>query len=414
MPRHTRPTAFATLLLLMTPPARAATLTLPQALAIADQSHPLLNAGTAEIEAALAGIATAKAYPNPEAGAMAGRQTFRTPGNVSGFVQSYTFNQPLEVGGLRPSRILLAERGRESSEAAQAGTRLWVLSGVRRTFYQVLRKKGEIVILGESLRLVEDFRNRIQVLVDVGEIGRLELIRAEAEVATARTATNSAALQQVAALAQLRAAVGSSLDANLDLEGALDPPVALPPLEELRQQALDRHPALALMRAEVRRSESRVAYEIAQRRPQPSVQVQVDYPPDVPIYRAGIAIPLPFWNRREGPIAEAAARQRQAQSFERNRRNEILAGLESAYERYMVATQQLAAFEQGLLREAEEAVRAAEAAFRLGERGILEVLDAQRVLRSVRIDLLNAQYDRQAALVDLDELRAVELRKVTP
>ncbi len=414
MPRHTRPTAFATLLLLMTPPARAATLTLPQALAIADQSHPLLNAGTAEIEAALAGITTAKAYPNPEAGAMAGRQTFRTPGNVSGFVQSYTFNQPLEVGGLRPSRILLAERGRESSEAAQAGTRLWVLSGVRRTFYQVLRKKGEIVILGESLRLVEDFRNRIQVLVDVGEIGRLELIRAEAEVATARTATNSAALQQVAALAQLRAAVGSSLDANLDLEGALDPPVALPPLEELRQQALDRHPALALMRAEVRRSESRVAYEIAQRRPQPSVQVQVDYPPDVPIYRAGIAIPLPFWNRREGPIAEAAARQRQAQSFERNRRNEILAGLESAYERYMVATQQLAAFEQGLLREAEEAVRAAEAAFRLGERGILEVLDAQRVLRSVRIDLLNAQYDRQAALVDLDELRAVELRKVTP
>jgi len=85
-----------------------------------------------------------------------------------------------------------------------------------------------------------------------------------------------------------------------------------------------------------------------------------------------------------------------------------------AYERYEVATSQLAAFEQGLLREAEAGLRAAETAYRLGERGILEVLDAQRILRTVRLDLLNAQFDRQAALVDLDELRAVNLREGKP
>ncbi|MEI9814343.1 MAG: TolC family protein [Acidobacteriota bacterium] len=93
---------------------------------------------------------------------------------------------------------------------------------------------------------------------------------------------------------------------------------------------------------------------------------------------------------------------------------EVLAALEGAYERYQLASQQLAAFEQGLFEEAEEAVRAAETAFQLGERGILEVLDAQRVLRAVRLDFLNAQYDRQAALIDLDELRAVELGRATP
>jgi cobalt-zinc-cadmium efflux system outer membrane protein len=76
-----------------------------------------------------------------------------------------------------------------------------------------------------------------------------------------------------------------------------------------------------------------------------------------------------------------------------------------------VATAQLGAFEQGLLREAEEGLRAAETAYRLGERGILEVLDAQRVLRTVRLDLLSAQFDRQLALVDLDEVRAKDLTK---
>jgi cobalt-zinc-cadmium efflux system outer membrane protein len=76
---------------------------------------------------------------------------------------------------------------------------------------------------------------------------------------------------------------------------------------------------------------------------------------------------------------------------------------------YEVANEQLAALEAGALRQAEAALAASEAAFRFGERGILEVLDAQRVLRAVRSDYLNAQYDRQAALIELERLQAVEL-----
>ncbi|MBS0465774.1 MAG: TolC family protein, partial [Proteobacteria bacterium] len=45
-----------------------------------------------------------------------------------------------------------------------------------------------------------------------------------------------------------------------------------------------------------------------------------------------------------------------------------------------------------------------EAAYRFGERGILDVLDAQRVLRSVRADLLQARYELQAARIELDFL----------
>jgi cobalt-zinc-cadmium efflux system outer membrane protein len=121
-----------------------------------------------------------------------------------------------------------------------------------------------------------------------------------------------------------------------------------------------------------------------------------------------------LWNRREGPIAEAAAQVRAVTAQAQNRELEFVSGIESAYARYNLATQQLAAFEQGLFVEATEAVRAAEVAYRLGERGILEVLDAQRVLRTVRLDFLNAQYDRQAALIDLDELRARDLRRNIP
>lgn len=395
-------------------PMAGQTLTLDQILAMADEQHPRLRAMTAQMMAAQAGITTARAYPNPEAGAMAGRQTFRVPGNVSGLAQAYSFSQPLELGSLRPSRLALAQRAVESAEHAYRATRLEVLSGVRRAFHEALRRQSEITILEENLRLVDELRNRIAVRVKVGEAGRLEQIRAEAEVATARAAVNRARLQLLSALSQLRAAAGIETAQDLKISGSLDPPVKLGPIEEIRKESLERHPALALFASEVRAAEARVRLEESLRTPQPSIRTEIEYPPDVPIYRAGITIPLPFWNKREGPIAEAAARVRQARSLEQNRRVEHLAAVDGAYGRYQLATEQLAAYESGILAEAQEAVRAAETAYQLGERGVLEVLDAQRVLRTVRVDLLNAQFDRQAALIDLEELRGMEPRKVRP
>lgn len=405
---------LSTLQVALAQPQTSTTLTLQTALAMADENNPQLKASAAQIDAARAGIVGARAYPNPEFGIEAGAQTYRVPGNVSGFVSSYSFVQPLELGPLRASRVELASRGVSSSEVALSGTRLAVLSAVRRAFYQTLRKTREIAIQAENLRLVEDLRQRIQVRVEVGEAGRLELIRAEAEVATARSAANSARLQEITAMSMLRAAIGAPLAPSIVLDGELDGPVTLPPLDELRREVLDRNPAAMLARSEIRRAEARLAYETALRRPQPALTATVDRPPDTPTYRAGIAIPIPFWNRREGPIAEAVAQVRQANSLAQSQELALMASIEGAYGRYLLSSQQLAAFEQGVLREAQEALRAAEAAYHLGERGILEVLDAQRVLRTVRLDYLNAQFDREAALVDLDELRAVEIRRRQP
>ncbi len=74
------------------------TMTLVEAIRLADQSHPLLQAGLAMGDAARAAITTAKAYPNPEAAIGAGRQTVRIPGNVAGLVTTYTVIQAAGAG----------------------------------------------------------------------------------------------------------------------------------------------------------------------------------------------------------------------------------------------------------------------------------------------------------------------------
>ena len=63
-------------------------------------------------------------------------------------------------------------------------------------------------------------------------------------------------------------------------------------------------------------------------------------------------------------------------------------------------------YEGGIIREAESALRVAEAAFRLGERGFIEVLDTQRILRSARAELLQAYFEVQSAAAEIDRLRA--------
>jgi hypothetical protein len=124
----------------------AAPLTLPQALTLAEGFHPQLRAGVAQIEAAQASLITARAYPNPAIGGLARGQTYRVPDHASGPVYSFVFAQPLELGSLRPSRIALAERGRELpiNWANAASRKLSMLSGSCEPFVSIFSTRSSI------------------------------------------------------------------------------------------------------------------------------------------------------------------------------------------------------------------------------------------------------------------------------
>jgi cobalt-zinc-cadmium efflux system outer membrane protein len=384
------------------------TLTIDQALALADRYNARLRAGSAAIEGAQAGIATARSYANPTItfGSL-GRQQALMREAIPGVLHGLNFSQAVELPSVRSTRIRAAEIRQQTTKVALSETRLAVRGAVKQAFYDALRRKHEVELSQGNLDLLEDLKRRIQVQVEVGEAARLELTRAEAEVASARIGVQSAELRLSAAMSELYAAIGAPLG-RVELVGDPDSTEILPPLETLRDEMLARHPSLALAESQVRYAEANLSNERAQRLPQPSVWMDWFQQPEAAQYRFGITIPLPIWNRREGPIAEAQAAQRQASAVADNRRVELLAALERAYSMYHIATQQLEIFETGTLRQAAAAVEAAQAAFKYGERGIIEVLDAQRVLRAARLDYLNARFDRRQALIELEQLRAID------
>lgn len=86
------------------------------------------------------------------------------------------------------------------------------------------------------------------------------------------------------------------------------------------------------------------------------------------------------------------------------RRAELRQQVRLAWQSLEIATLRVQALSEGVVKDAEAALRVAQAAYQFGERGILDVLDAQRVLRSARADLLLARFQVQAASIELDTL----------
>jgi outer membrane protein, heavy metal efflux system len=384
-------------------------LTIDVVIARASTVSPRLLEAASQTQQIRSGVQTARAYTNPSAEVFQGRQYARpiqTPG-VPGLLQHYAVYQTVEIPSERRARIRAAELSAEASSFGQQGVTLSVVAEAKQAFYNALKRRQEIEQAQENLRLVEDLRRRVEAQVNVGEIGGLELTRTTAEQARAQFAVASARLQYQQSIAMLRAAIAASPDDPLDPQGAPEPRRDLPPLPELRDIVLATHPALQQAQKDSQAATASLDRQKQLRIPQPVAFGEFENQPDLRFWRVGATVPLPIFDRRRGPIAEAKATLARTDAVTRQRRLELTSSLERAYEQYQLADQQVISLQGGQLRAAERAVEGAQAAYRFGERGIVEVLDAQRVLQTVRGDLLDAQYARQSALVDLEELGAV-------
>jgi cobalt-zinc-cadmium efflux system outer membrane protein len=358
------------------------------------------------VERAQAGVQTARAYTNPIFEFIGGNQSARPVANpgVPGATLHYSASQLFEIPRERQKRIQASQLGLISNKYRAAGIQLSLHAYVKRTFYDVIRRKEQLANAESNLTLVEDLRRRVRLEVEVGEKGKLELTRAEAETARALAAVRSADIELANARAILKAAIGSPSEELFDAQGMLGDSVRIDPLSSLRQQVLANHPALSEINTLATRSRIVVDHERARRIPEPALYGEYERQPDITFYRFGVSVNVPLWDRRKGPIAEAQADVSRTEALARQRRLEITAALERAYDQYQISNQQVEGLQAGSLREAQAAVDAAQSAYRFGERGIVEVFDAQRVLQGVRGDLLDALYARQSALIDLEEL----------
>jgi outer membrane protein, heavy metal efflux system len=283
---------------------------------------------------------------------------------------------------------------------------LEVQAEVKQAFYEILRRQTEAGIAAHNQALLAQIQERVKLRVETGEAPRYELIKAEAELLNAVKNRERAEMRINEAESILRGLIGSGLPLDFDVEGALPELAALPPIEKLRLIALEVHPIIAFNQALLQQAEAQLQLERNLRYPQPTLRAEFERDPDLDQWRLGISLPLPLWNRRQGPIAEAIAELGRREATAEQQRLVLIRELENAYTYYQIAVRQEEAFETGLLREAEAALKVAETAYRQGARGILDYLDAQRTFQAVRQDYINTLFDKQAAYIEIERLLA--------
>lgn len=379
--------------------------TLERLEALALEGNPSLRAARQDRDIARSDVSTARAIPNPSVEYLTGPMRFR-PGidGVSGNSTSVGVTQPIDMPFIRSPRIAAAKAGQAATEA---GYRLyeteWIAS-LRRAYFDVLRRNAEQANADESLTLMKSVNDKVTLSVGQGETARFELIRTQAELLGVQKTAQAAALRVEQARVQLRQVVGPELPEDFAVTGQLSDPPAPPPLETLVASVIDSNPTLEQARSSAERARYRLQQEQSYRLPGVAFRAERSLDREQQQTRFGVTVTVPLWDQRKGPVSAAEAELSKSQFSLSAAQHAVRQQLSIAYKTYEIAQDQVIALEGGVVSEAQAAVKVAEVAYRSGEGGLMDVLDAQRVYRAARADLIASRFDLALAWVDIQRL----------
>ncbi len=371
------------------------------------EANGLVRAARSQVGMAESGVISAEAYPNPQVSAIGGPQQARIPAaNPANTTREIGVVQPIENPFMRSARIGAASAGVDASRASLNQVRADLAALLRVRAFELLQRQEIARIESEVFDLMDDIRRRIKLAVDVGETARFELIRTDAEVLNAAIRKEAAQLNAQRARIALVQLTAGALKPDFELSVTLRDPIQLPALEILHQEVSSVNPEILRLQAEQERTRLRISQERAAVIPSVDVLFANYQDAQYNENRGGLRVTVPLLYQRRGEINAAihdSARVRETLEY---RLFEIGQLLESAWQGYQIAQRRVEMFEGGLIKEAELAFQVARTAHRFGERGLMEVLDSQRILRGILVDSLLARFELQSAAAEIDRLRA--------
>jgi len=122
-----------------------------------------------------------------------------------------------------------------------------------------------------------------------------------------------------------------------------------------------------------------------------------------------LSMPIPFFDRNQGGRAAARSRLDAVDSRRLALERTVTAEVEAAHSRLSASQRILALFEQGIIPQMTENLKLTQEAYRLGELGMLSVIDEQKKFFEVNDGYLSALHDRRVALRKLETAAAIDL-----
>ena len=333
------------------------------------------------------------AYPNPAV-------TYSREG--AGFTEFFQAEQSLPLFG---ARAALSRAGVAATAAAEAerDLRLWLLRSEAATAVaRLVAEQTRFELAQAQTRDVERLIEIIRTREREGEGSRFDRVRAEQELRDIRQLVTSAAVSVVEARATLAGLLPREVTLT-KIAGALNPQPVPATADALIAKARSTRAELRALRQLGERASFEADAARRARLPSPNVFGGVKRADDVSgretggVFGVSVSVPLFDGGGRESArwAAERARVDAERVSIEHRIRSEIVGASE-------VLSMRQAALAQEQDSAADELVQIAEVAYREGEVGILELLDAVRTASRARIRSIELRLDARLAQIALE------------
>ena len=375
-----------------------APLTYLQALNLAISRNLALAAARQQRAIREAAIKTAHQAPNPAVSFEASRDAPH---------QVFSFDLPLELGGKRGRRVDLAT---EESTLADVDVQVEmraVRRELRQAFYSLVASDERVRLADSVLDIARRVRDAAQGRFDAGAVPRLEVLQADLGVIRAETDAELARSTRAADQARLNAVLDLPPQQPQIPAGSLSEDTTTIGYDQALAVAVASNVDLIGLDRQIAIEQRRVDLLKAERVPTPvfSVGALFNNPPEFTVGpRVAVSVDLPIFSRNQGQIAEAVA----TGALLRGQRDATRRGIENSVygtiARIEAQRRQVAAFRDRLVPTATDLEVLAEESYRAGRTSVLGVLDAQRSLRDLTREALQAALDLQLSLADLEEI----------
>jgi cobalt-zinc-cadmium efflux system outer membrane protein len=369
----------------------------------AEAASAALAAGTrvalarADTAAALARLLSARALPNP---------VFAATYSKSVPQKHLTLDVPVfDALWKRGALVKQANAAARASRLLFASERLAALVEVDTTYTRALAADARFRLSRQTARDADSLRKMTVSRRDAGDASDLDVDLATVMAGQQLNVTTGDSLSYMSALLTVQTLMGIPADsASIVLADSL----VLTPLDTVvvRQPGVGPTPSVAAAEAKLQAAEMGVALQKRGVFALPSVNVGVEWGDpgqagSLPLI--GLAVPLPLFNRNQGPIAEATAERERARiQLVAARLEARLRLIEGVREREQLIAK--IARDRDLVVRAQRVADRSLTAYREGAAGLPAVLEARRSAREV----LGQYIDDLAALLTINtELRAL-------
>jgi outer membrane protein TolC len=379
-------------------------LTLDDALKAYAEGNLERKAAQAQVEAARQQVRAAGLLENPTISHSQGHNNSGTPTNGDHYYAN-TLSQTVPIAGKLGYRRQVAEANRAAVEGAfqlrDVGLRLAVL----RAYSRLLAAQYRISFTRQDLLSLEEAVEVLRKRVSSGATAQYDLVRGELEAERIRTDLSDALADEKSAREELRKAIGPAAPVGAFAVAPVDMSPPYIEADVLITSALVSRGDLKAARALSAGAETSVI--LARREVVPDLTFSLGLlnsaGPNSTDVLAGVSVPIPVFRRGQGTIqaarSTADAAQFDVQALETRIPTEVIRAIavyqqrRSERDRYQSAVKQ----------RAEKLLRIAQTAYREGARGILELVDAYRTSREVRLRDLELRAAAEAAGFDVAE-----------